>query len=190
MQGLRSTSTHLWAPEKARLRQPLLILSPCLGTPVPATASNVAKPSDAGISEEEDTAIPMAPARMATRQTPVDETKPLVVGDWLRTRTFLRGFTTSCTTMRSMSHRRATAVTYIVSRLKIMRKYEDSTGTNHTTVGLACRRRHIFIVISDDRKGLHWFVCAMDCRVQVWAFKVHICRGTVVDSHPALSSWG
>ena len=38
--------------------------------------------------------------------------------------------------------------------LKLMRKYEDSKGTNHTTVGLAWRRRHIFIVNSDDREGL------------------------------------
>ena len=51
--------------------------------PVLATPSNVAKPLIAGISEEEDTAIPVAPTRMATHRTPVDETKPLVVGDWL-----------------------------------------------------------------------------------------------------------
>ena len=33
MQGLHSNSAHLWAPEKARVRQPILILSPMLGTP-------------------------------------------------------------------------------------------------------------------------------------------------------------
>ena len=66
------------------------------------------------------------------------------------------------------------AVTYIVSRLKIRRKYKDSKGTSHTTVGLAWRRRHIFIVNSDDREGLQWFVCAIDCKVPVLAFKVHI----------------
>ena len=32
-QGLHSTSALLWAPEKAGVRQPLLIFSPCLGTP-------------------------------------------------------------------------------------------------------------------------------------------------------------
>ena len=66
------------------------------------------------------------------------------------------------------------AVTYITSRLKMMRKYEDSKGHNHTTVGLAWRQRHIFIVNSDDREGLHWFLCAIDCKVPIWAFKVHI----------------
>ena len=29
------------------------------------------------------------------------------------------------------------AVAYLASCLKMMRKYEDSKGTNHTTVGLA-----------------------------------------------------
>ena len=66
------------------------------------------------------------------------------------------------------------AVAYIVSRLNIIVKYKHNKGTSHTTVGLAWRRCHIFIVNSDGRKGLHWFVCAMDCRVPVWAFKGHI----------------
>ena len=61
-----------------------------------------------------------------------------------------------------------------VSHLNIMRKCEQSKGTNHTTDHFSWRRHHIFIVNSDDHKGLHWFVCAMDCRVLVWAFKVHI----------------
>ena len=33
MQGLRSTSALFWAPEKVGVKQPILILSPCLGTP-------------------------------------------------------------------------------------------------------------------------------------------------------------
>ena len=35
MQGSRSNSAHIWAPEKAGVRQPILILSPrlALGTP-------------------------------------------------------------------------------------------------------------------------------------------------------------
>ena len=55
-----------------------------------------------------------------------------------------------------------------------MRKYKDSKGNSHKTVRLAWRQRHIFIVNSDDREGLHWFLCAIDCKVPVWAFKVHI----------------
>ena len=55
-----------------------------------------------------------------------------------------------------------------------MSQYEDSKGNNHKTVGLVWRQRHIFIVNSDNREGLHWFFCAIYCKVLVWAFKVHI----------------
>ena len=143
--------------------------------PVLATPSNVAKPLDAGISEEEDTTIPVALARMATRQTPVDETKLFVVGDWLSDKDILAWLHDKLYHNEFEEPRAWTmAVTYIVSCLKMMRKYEDSKGTNHTTVGLAWRHRHIFIVNSDDREGLHWFLCAIDRRVPIWAFKVHI----------------
>ena len=47
-----------------------------------ATPSKLAEPLDAGIFEDEDTAISAAAAPMATCRTHVDETKPLVVGDW------------------------------------------------------------------------------------------------------------
>ena len=65
-------------------------------------------------------------------------------------------------------------MTYIVSRPNILKKYISGYGISHTIVGLSWRRRHIFIVKSDDCEGLHWLVCAMDCRVLVWAFKVWI----------------
>ena len=32
----------------------------------------------------------------------------------------------------------------------------------------------MFFVNTDNRKGLHWFVFAIDCRGPVWAFKVDI----------------
>ena len=52
------------------------------------------------------------------------------------------------------------------------------------------------IVNSDDRQGLHWFVCAMDCTQLVWAFIVWIWDplGTppppVVVPHPLLCPKG
>ena len=98
----------------------------------------------------------MALARMATRQTPVNETKPLVVGDWLSDKDILVWLNDKLYHYEVDEPRAwTTAVAYIVSYLKIMRKYEDSKGTNHTTIGLAWRRHHIFIVNSDDREGLH-----------------------------------
>ena len=143
--------------------------------PVLATPSNVAKPLIAGISEEEGTAIPVAPAQMVTRRTPVDDTKPLVVGDWLTNKDIVARLNDKLYHNEVEEPRAWTmAVAYIASRLKRMRKYEDSKGNNHKTVRLAWRQRHIFIVNSDDREGLHWFPCAIDCKVPVWAFKVHI----------------
>ena len=38
MQGLRSNSALLWAPEMALMREPLLILSPCLALGTPENA--------------------------------------------------------------------------------------------------------------------------------------------------------
>ena len=67
-----------------------------------------------------------------------------------------------------------TAVAYTVSRVDIMKKYEGSQGMRHTTVGLAWRRHHIFILNSDGCEGPHWFVCATDRRVPVWVIKVWI----------------
>ena len=61
------------------------------------------------------------------------------------------------------------AVTYNAASLKGMRKYEDSMGNNHTTVGLGRRRRNIFIVNSDNCGGLHCFLCAIGCKVPIWA---------------------
>ena len=128
----------------------------------------VAKSLIAGISEEEDTAIPVAPARMATRRTPVDETKPLVVGDWLSDKDIAVWLNDKLYHNEVEEPQAWTmAVTYIVSCLKRMRKYEHNKGNNHTTVGLAWRQRHIFIVNSDDCEGLHWFLCPIDYKVLV-----------------------
>ena len=101
--------------------------------PVLATPSNIPKPWDAGISEEEDNAIPaipVAPAWMATRQTPVDETKPLVVGHWLSDKDILAWL------HDKLYHNEVEepwawtmAVAYLASCLKMMRKYEDSYGS-------------------------------------------------------------
>ena len=99
------------------------------------------------------------------------------MGDWLSDKDILAWLNDKvCHNEVGEPRAWTTAVTYIVSRLKDMRRYEDSKGTNHTTVVWPWRCRHIFIVNSDDRAGLHWFVCAMHCKVLVWAFKVHICE--------------
>ena len=94
--------------------------------PILVTPSEVAKPSDAGISEEEDTAIPVTVARMATLQTPIDETKPLVVGNWLSDKDILAWLHEKlCHNEVGEPRAWTMAVTYIVSRLNVMRKDED-----------------------------------------------------------------
>ena len=132
-------------------------------------------PPHAGISEEEDTAILVGVGLKVTRCTPINETKLLVVGDWLSDKDIVawlsnRLYHNEITEARAWP----TTVTCIVSRLNIMKKYDGNKGISHTIVGLAWTHRPIFIVNSDDREGLHWFVCAMDCKVPVWAFKVWI----------------
>ena len=34
--------------------------------------------------------------------------------------------------------------------------------------------RHIFLVNSDDKEGVHWFVCAFDCRVWLELFTIWV----------------
>ena len=129
--------------------------------PVLATPSNVAKPLISGISEEEDTAIPVAPARMATRRTPVDETKPLVVGDWLSNKDIVAWLNDKLYHNEAEEPRAWTmAVTYIASRLKRMRKYEDSNGSNHKTVRLACggSATYLLLMVTIAKGSIGFFV--------------------------------
>ena len=35
-------------------------------------------------------------------------------------------------------------------------------------------RRHIFVVNSNDKEGLHWFMCAFDCRVRLELFTIWV----------------
>ena len=73
------------------MRQPLLIFSPCLGTPENAgfrsTSTLLWAPHRAGAGRPLLISFPCSGtpenAGVTTRQAPVDKTKPLVVGDWL-----------------------------------------------------------------------------------------------------------
>ena len=158
-----------------RVAEPLDAGTPEQDTVVPVTRFKVAEPLDAGISEEENSAILVSVAPKVTCRTLVDEAKPLVVEDWLSDKDIIAWLTHKLH-RNGIREPRAwtTGVTYIVSRLNTMMKYEGSQGISHTIAGLAWRRHHIFTVNSDDRKGLHWFVCAMGCKVLVWVFKVWI----------------
>ena len=101
-----------------------------------ASLSMIAKPLDAGIFEGDDIAIAVAPAQMATRRMPVDASNPLVVGDSLSD-TDILAWQDDKLYHNVVEHPRAwtMAVTYIASWLKMMTKYKDSKGNNHTTMG-------------------------------------------------------
>ena len=147
-------------------------------TVVPVAPSKVAELSDA-CTPKEDPAVPHIVAWKVTRSTPIKETEPLVVGDWLSDKDIATWLIDKLYHNEIGEPRAWTrAVIYIVPHLDKMTKYKDSQATRS---GLAWRRRHIFIVNSDDKEELHWFVCAMDprvCamerRVLVWASKVCI----------------
>ena len=97
----------------------------------------VADPPDAGISKEEDTAIPIRVARKFARRMPVDETKPLFMGDWLSNKDIIAWLNHKLY-LNEIGEPCAwtTTVTYTVSRPNIMKKYEGSEGIKHTIVGL------------------------------------------------------
>ena len=90
------------------------------------TPSKVADALDAG-TPKEDLGVPDAIARKVTPNTAVDETKPLVVGDWLSDKD-ITAWLTDKLYHNEIGEPQAwtTTVIYIVPRLDKMKKYEDS----------------------------------------------------------------
>ena len=43
-----------------------------------------------------------------------------------------------------------------------------------TINNVAWCRRHTFVIASNDKEGLHWFVCAFDCRVRLERFIIWV----------------
>ena len=62
----------------------------------------------------------------------------------------------------------------------------ESSSTLHN---MAWCRRHPFVVNSDDKEGLHWFVCAFDCRVRMERFIIWVWEplSSIHLIHPFLS---
>ena len=51
-----------------------------------------------------------------------------------------------------------------------MEKVESGT----TPANMRWCRRHTFVVNANDKEGLHWFVCAFDCRVGLELFTISV----------------
>ena len=88
--------------------------------------------------------------------------KYVVVGGWLNDRDITAWLTNKLYQLKVDEPR---AWTMVVSFILSLLLFRD---------GLGWCRRHTIIVNSDDREGLHWFLCAMDCTPPIWAFIVWI----------------
>ena len=54
--------------------------------------------------------------------------------------------------------------------IKRLSKCMQTVESGERMASMRWCRRHIFVINSDDKEGLHWFVCAFDCRVRLELF--------------------
>ena len=62
------------------------------------------------------------------------------------------------------------ALLYIKRLSRYMLRVESGT----TLANMTWCRRHLFVVNSNDKEGLHWFVCAFDCCVRLELFTIWV----------------
>ena len=58
--------------------------------------------------------------------------------------------------------------------IKRLSRYMERVESGTRLANMRWCRRHIFVVNSDDKEGLHWFVCAFDCRVGLELFTIWV----------------
>ena len=122
-------------------------------------------------------ALPSAPpidlptSKRRTRSTIPSETTPLGVGDWLTDKDIVYWLNQEvCHNEIDESSAWSLALPYIKRLSRNMQRVES--GKRMANVRWC--RRHIFVVNSDDQEGLHWFVCAFDCRVRLELFTIWV----------------
>ena len=106
-----------------------------------------------------------------TRSTIPSETTPLGVGDWLTDKDIL------CWLNQEVCHNEIDeprAWTLAVLYIKRLSKYMQRVESGERMTNMTWCRRHIFVVNSNDKEGLHWFVCAFDCRVRLELFTIWV----------------
>ena len=62
----------------------------------------------------------------------------------------------------------------VLLRLLISREWMQMVECGSTLDNMAWCCRHTLVINSDDKEGLHWFVCAFDCRVQLERFIIWV----------------
>ena len=106
-----------------------------------------------------------------TRSTIPSETTPLGVGDWLTDKDI------PCWLNQEVCHNEIDeprAWTLAVLYIKRLSKYMQRVESGERMTNMRWCRRHIFVVNSNDKEGLHWFVCAFDCCVRVELFTIWV----------------
>ena len=122
-------------------------------------------------------ALPSAPlvdpptSKRRTRSTILSERTPLGVGDWLTDKDIV------CWLKQEVYHNEideprawSLALLYIKRLSRYMRRVESG----EIMANMRWCRRHIFVVNSGDKEGLHWFVCAFNCRVRLELFTIGV----------------
>ena len=104
------------------------------------------------------------PKKRRTGSTIPSETTPLGVGDWLTDKDIVRWFNQEvCHNEINEPRAWTLALLYIKRLFSCMERVESGTRL----ANMSWCRRHIFVVHSNDKEGLHWFVCAFDCCVRL-----------------------
>ena len=106
-----------------------------------------------------------------TRSTIPSETTPLGVGDWLTDKDIV------CWLNQEVCHKeidepRAWTLAFLY--IKRLSRYMERVESGTRLANMRWCRRHIFVVNSDDKEELHWFVCAFDCRVRLELFTIWV----------------
>ena len=122
-------------------------------------------------------ALPSAPpvdpptSKRRTRSTIPSEITPLWVGDWLTNKDIV------CWLNQEVCHNESDeprAWTLALLYIKRLSGYMERVESGTRLANMRWCRRHIFVVNSDNKAGLHWFVCAFNCRVRLELFTIWV----------------
>ena len=122
-------------------------------------------------------ALPSAPpvdpptSQRRTRNTIPSETTPTGLGDWLTDKDIV------CWLNQEVCHNEIhepRAWSLALLYIKRLSKYMQRVESGERMANMRWCRRHIFVVNSDDKEGLHLFVCAFDCRVRLELFTIWV----------------
>ena len=110
-------------------------------------------------------------SKRCTRSTIPSKTTPLGVGDWLTDKDIVCWLNQE---LRHMEIDEPLAWTLALLYIKRLSRYMQRVEPGERLANMRWCRRHIFVVNSDDKEGLHWFVCAFDCCVRLELFTIWV----------------